>query len=648
MGRPELLLAVPDGSPPAIPEKVTDLIEGLRSHQLGMPPLVYECLEAIDDKLGAKDPVALSNTMAIVMMPEVRRWPAFARRESDLGMSLTINSATHRSPLLQLVCQYPEVYWVFVSHPDDDERSEGYDALLKLPAISWKDHFIRGDANGLTQLRSLITNHENGFRTLFDPTGLRAGARWHLSGAAEERQPGYSVNALSLEDETSFALFNGYVLFRRGYSTYVASTLAETKRLLGPSTPGFSAVIEDLFLNFRDEERHELRRLAMLPDKEEWPADLLQRRMTAFSALKANSDAFYHLVISAGMPERPVTDVVWASKPYGGMFARELDEADQKIRNSCRRHLDDTDEKIRKSSQRTAATGHRERHGTPGPLHAVAEDLVLRAGRTLGEAASTTAVAIHAAVLALDARRCLADSKSSLALTALGLQHKAEVMADCLFIGRLEDLNAGRRLDDLHDSVRHIVGAQASASPTTTTKRKIQRLDAMIHFATELGSIYDSFGQFDEAESLRQAVLRYQLDIQVVHFASLREPVSIIGLLSLPGVVFKYYIGALLRSGWAIAGACVAWIGLFASLYAIGADEAVSLRSVVASLLNAGFFFVSGNAPPVPSLTTMPTLFISSASGELAFQAVVFLNCLCGFVHLGIFIAYLYSKVARK
>jgi hypothetical protein len=630
MGRPEILLAVPGGRRPAVLETVLELIEQRHSHRVEGPPLTYIRLDEIDEQLDTRAPGALTNLMAIVLLPEQQRWPEFAG-----GMSLTVNSDMHESPVLQLVCRYPEVYWVFVRHPEDTEASEGYKALLQIQRVRWDDHVLSGDSAGLLRLACLIENHAKGFRTLFDPTGLRAAAHWHLTEDDNKREQGPSINALSVEDESSFALYNGYTLFRRGFSTYVASTLSETRRLLGDSSIDFSAVIEDLFLNFRDGQLHTLRDTAMLPNSKERPEDLLKRRMAMFQPLRQKRESLYHLVISAAMPEHQIPDVVWASKPYGGMFALELQGADKQI------------SKIGGIPERQPRAISDEKHGKPGALHAVAEDLVRRAGEALNEAGPSSAAAIHGAVLALEARRCLADSKSALTLTALSLQHRSEVIADCMFMGRMEDLNANRRLDDLKQAVRGILLIQ-DATAKIAAKCEIQCLDAMTHFATELGSIYDAYGQFDEAESLRQAVLQYQIDIQVARSASLREPVSVVGLLSLTGVAFKYYIGLLLRSGWHIALACILWIGVFGALYTLGAEGAASFKRLAESLLTAGFFFVSGNAPPIAAPVRTPTLFVGTGTGELVFQVIVFLNCVCGFVHLGIFIAYIYSKVARK
>jgi hypothetical protein len=667
MGRPEILLAVPEDPSSGALEKVLEILRGDRTHRFEVPPLIYLGLEEIDEKLEARSCKALFDTMVVVLLPAQERWPKFAN-----GMSLTINSESHRSPLLELACQYPEVYWVFVRHPEDEEETEGYKALLAVHQVSWEDHVVGGDSRRLEHLAYLVERHGSGFRTLFDPTGLRAAAHWLLMEKKAEQS--VSIHALSIEDESSFALFNGYVLFRQGFSTYLASTRRETQRLLGDPSIRFSAVIEDLFLNFCDGDRINLRKEAMLPMDIESPEELLTRRMSMFPNLEKESTSFYHLVISAAVPEHPSLDVIWTTKPYGGMFAKEIEEAKEKIK------------KIRFPRGEKQASNYGEidpDHGIPGALHVLAENLIRRAGEALNERSggASAAAAVHAAVLALEARRCLADSKSSLDLTALSLQHKAEVIADCMFIGTMTDLNAEKRLLDLKESIERTLGTREAAS-NTVAKCEIQRLDAMMHIATELSSIYDACGQFDEAELLRRSVLRYQLDIRVARSTALYALVSeirrglhdnrleegrdvacpeeiwqegdhqwakgVLGLTALPVIGFKYYIGALLRNGWIIVGFCLLWVILFGAVYLVGAPETVSLKNVAQSLLTSGFFFVSGNAPPIPSPGAAPTLFFGGAAGQFAYQAVVFLNCLWGFVHLGIFIAYLYSKVARK
>jgi len=90
------------------------------------------------------------------------------------------------------------------------------------------------------------------------------------------------------------------------------------------------------------------------------------------------------------------------------------------------------------------------------------------------------------------------------------------------------------------------------------------------------------------------------------------------------------------------------WIVLFGAAYLFGAPARLSLGSAAQSLLASGFFFVTGNSLPIAGPAINATLFAIGRPGQIAYLSVVFLNCLCGFVHLGIFIAYLYSKVARK
>jgi hypothetical protein len=669
MGRPSILLTAHEGLPSLALEGILDCIARTRTHRLEEPPLLYSCLEVIDEKLEARTCGTLFETMAIVLLPRQQQW-----LEIGDGISLTINDATCRSPLLELVCRYPEVYWVFVRHPDDGEESEGYKALQAIPQVRWEDHLVGSDRSGLNQLASLIRRHSNGFRTLLDPTGLRAGARGRLRNVDNREDQPPSIFALSVEDESSFALFNGYALFRRGFSTYLAASLKETERLLSDPSIKFSAVIEDLFLTFRDEERTKLIKKSMVPADNEMPDDLLKRRMLAFGKLEKQSATFYHLVISSASPRDPISSVAWTTKPYGGMLAKEIEKAARTLETLCFRRGQLSVHGNPKTHQR---------HGISGVLHVVAEDLVRRAGEALTDRAinASATAAVHAAVLALEALRILGPSNSSVALTALALQHKAEVIADCMFIGTMTGLNAQERLRDLRESVDHLLGAEGAQS-NGGAKSEIQRLDAMMHIAMELSSIYDSCGRFDEAEVLRRSVLRYQLGIQAARSAFLYAVISTIrwewrnvleaersddrgpigrwreeepqssgmalGLLAAPAIVCKSYIGMLLRSGWIIAGACIVWICLFGIVYMLGTPKVTPSHSVSDEFLNSGSFFVSGNALPGPMPTRPLTLFLHGAAGRTIYCFVVFLNCLVGFIHLGVFIAYLYSKVARK
>ncbi len=122
-----------------------------------------------------------------------------------------------------------------------------------------------------------LREHASGFRTIFDPTGLRflvlissnAAHTKHdtisplgLPSPDQLSQSGPLAYGISLEDELGYALLNGYFLYKQGLSTFVIATLAEYRRSLtysqhlsnNPDTsPPFTwHAIEDVELCFAD------------------------------------------------------------------------------------------------------------------------------------------------------------------------------------------------------------------------------------------------------------------------------------------------------------------------------------------------------------------------------------------------------------
>jgi len=154
--------------------------------------------------------------------------------------------ADARHPLrpTELILRYPEVYWIFIvdNLPDWTFVEE---QLLKT-GISHhllSLHFVK-----ITHLMDLVLRlgeHAAGFRTIFDPTGLRF-LVLSASNASNDKQNDIAplglrlgdnfdlcrpiTYGISLEDEISFALLNGYFLYKQGYSTFVIATLGEYKR----------------------------------------------------------------------------------------------------------------------------------------------------------------------------------------------------------------------------------------------------------------------------------------------------------------------------------------------------------------------------------------------------------------------------------
>ena len=683
MTRPVLLLAVHKEAEPGDFESVTDVAQNAGSHRFDTPPLWCECVSEVEEWLAVREVESLRETMVLVLLP-----PYGQEGSGSDRVRLGVDWTHRQAPLLGLACKYPEVYWVFVQHEEESSgRARRLQEARIFKAVRWLEHVA--STLSLSKLEGLIENHKNGFRTLFDPTGLRAATRVFLSGEeadseSEEEAPsgerrsstdshlagrasvgneGDSESglplqrALCIEDELDFCVFNGYVLFRRGYRTYVASTYKELKRLLGEGTCyDFAVVIQDALLGFSDAELGVLEEDAMLPrghehgEDRESLAGLVARRFGNFEVLQRIDS---RLVISAAVPEGEVRGVRWATKPYGGIFSSEIDWIPE---CGCGTEVGST----------SVRHGVPHDHSTPGAKKAIAEALLERAKSMLGNGGQSGDLrqAVHAAVLALEAGKLLDNKTSVMSLAALDLQQRGEAIAEGYFVGTSMGANAEGRLEDIRKRVGEIIEAKGGQREGWA-KYELQKLDAIMHIATEVAAVYDAVGQFDEAEFMRREIARCEIDMLVAReawrprfFAWLNSTVGgrgtgvirkvLKGLWMWPVAALKYYVIELLRSGWNIARASSLWLVFFGVTF-FALRSQLTARGFVESLMDAGSFFVASSSPPGASIPRVSARLIADPEqGLLVYQLVAFLASACGLLHLGIFVAYVYSKLARK
>ena len=111
----------------------------------------------------------------------------------------------------KLAAEFPEVYWIFII---PDESYKQY-----IPESVYQYHFIL-KSNIAALYENYLKNVQYGFRVLFDPTGFRDWIRLNSEQDAIVTRLG-----LSIEDELDYCLFNGYILYKKGYNTFISSTL---------------------------------------------------------------------------------------------------------------------------------------------------------------------------------------------------------------------------------------------------------------------------------------------------------------------------------------------------------------------------------------------------------------------------------------
>ncbi len=109
-----------------------------------------------------------------------------------------------------------------------------------------------------------------------------------------------------------------------------------------------------------------------------------------------------------------------------------------------------------------------------------------------------------------------------------------------------------------------------------------------------------------------------------------------------------FYYGFLLRRGIWIVVFSLIWIAMFGSVYKLYFSEAA--HTWEQAMLNSAFSYLTLGTSPgdqVQYLGAEKASYWETAQG-MSYQIVIFINALFGFIHLGIFVAYLYSKLTRR
>jgi hypothetical protein len=167
--------------------------------------------------------------------------------------------------------------------------------------------------------------------------------------------------------------------------------------------------------------------------------------------------------------------------------------------------------KLRLKSE-TSSANKNGGHSAPGVLALVAENLIMRAQQILDNA-KQVGDAIHAATLALEAKELLNGLTPTLAFQAFTLQQKAEVMAECLFIGSEYNIKLDTRFVEIENEVEFI------AKRFAESERNRAQLNVQLKIVETLSGVYGNYKQFEEElECLNEArKLNFQLKAKRWH-----------------------------------------------------------------------------------------------------------------------------------
>ena len=502
------------------------------------------------------------------------------------------------SLVARLVLTYPEIYWVFLSD------SSGTDALAH--RIFPSDY--------LGRLKKIIRLVTKGYSPLFDPSGLRQCIKkFHLKEIGVRLREDESA---AIDEEKSYAYFNAYTAYRFGYRSHIITSLEAMKELLKENESRSinpileckkkcNITFEDIYLGFPD---RELDDDLLLSD--------IETRDLNFPRLKNIKNRIFLTVghsklgQSGGFERRKFSDYRRALrnrnvrskvifKPVGGIF--DIQKKSNLKEKSLKK------EPIYK------------RHSAPGILLAMSEKLIVRS-EILLRGTKNIPDAIHAALLALEAKELLSDMTPTTTLEALSLQHRAEVTAECMFHGIKYNFEVKQRLRTLKKEGKNI--------SQWFKKHKIKKSAELSARATIIGKltqIFSNFNQFDEENQ------------------SLAEMRQLKGLLSFmqkpmlwPLYPIHWYVQFLLRSLSHFILTVIFWIFFFAMFwFLIISNEHLVFGDYLFSSLRT---FLTFEAP------VFSESLLKSGQKILLFGIPQIL----GFLHLGTFISHVYTMLQRR
>lgn len=553
----------------------------------------------IETETAQDSPAALRELVVLVEVYDREAWDW--ESPGPLGGS---DGAPVTSLVSMLILAFPEIHWVLYSPLLASSDRWMVDAHLLNPA-------------DLSRMGTLL---RNAYVPLFDASGLRELVRsWLRTDRSAGRPicdylPTRTGEAAAVDEEIGYAYFNAYLPYRLGYRCWAVHTLGMMEWALRekpPRTRPLEIALEDVFLWFPD--RSAGQSLSVIEERHARYSALGQARQTVLITFgtEATRESRRKTARDRAYLKRRGRPYQILYKPLTGLF------------ESCsaaglRKKLAWPPEEL--SEIEPGA------HSAPGRLLAIAETLLARARRILGSCA-TVEDAIHAAVLALDAKELLGGRTPTLALEAVALQHEAEVTAESLFLGVQHNLNVRHRLRDVSQEVAFVADAFRGV------RRKRVVLNGRLSIVERLARRYAQFHRVEEELAcLSEArTLRFGFWVRERPLRWMFWP-------------FLRYIAFALSSLPRFAAVIVAWTVLFGlSYHVLAALPGMQHHGFAEAMLAAAKFFVTlesapgwGPANPDP------------VSLQMLWNAWLTLQGFIGLTNFGLLISHLYLLAFRR
>ncbi len=566
------------------------------------------------------------------------------------------------SLLAMLILSFPEVEWLFGT-------IQGYALRKDQDLLDDQGYALRRDRDLLDEFRrthGLCNCGRAPFSPLFDCRGLRDWVRRRVRTDETTRKeaqylPRRRYHALALDEESPYAYLHAYAAYRFGYRAVPVDWFVLAGDLLrkDPEHPvsRWSLVFEDVYLNFPDG-CHGVSKL--YEDSEAKPGQFRGRAKEWPRLEEAGSRIF----ITSGHDDKPMVaernktyvmnqksnhrHIHTIFKPYAGIFKIwEESELGRRLRKDGKR------KRIGKVGRflwryglcegpdapgmsksfiwppkwvERAKNEEAHGHSSPGVLSLLATHLLDRA-RDLANTANTVEKAVRGAVLATDALELLGGRTPTLAIEALRLKHRFEVLAECLFSGVEHHIDLEDRMVEIRRTVDQI------SRWFGKDQQESAALNAEMQVLLDIVYVLHTYNQFDEEEECMDYIRELQRKLWIRNPRNHRNPIN--------RVIqpIWIYINWLLGTPTRFVGAILTMLLLGGAILALATspwppnDHIALLRRSLDSAFNALFTFNPSSLDPYPGFL---------------WHFFYNVGILIGIVHLGVFISRLYTWIARK
>jgi len=709
MIRPILLLASRYQSVAEALHEVVDLFLPSAELTHKIKHVSFNCAAELFEALDDLPPKSLLNTMVL-----------FDLGAEDETVWNMIQMKGERGLATRLVLSYPEVYFAFIGasgglkYPQEDsekltELGVSIQQQANTSALIEEHHFTSG--KNLFRMLELVQLHAQGFRTLFDATGLRSLLKFGLGeilAKLPEVRAGlyrhYSVSRLQhvaavAEEEAAFLYLNGYAAYKFGFRSWLAHTNKEFSRLArDQSSPSrinaenqFVVSIMDWHLAYRDDEessdiKRESLREIFLNEQVDGPI-IVTSFPHSFYLRQSPIQRLSKKVKEWRQPSTTAKDgnevehawtskSVILSKPYGGFFDLLRKTAENGSKNPCsvvfNSVLESMANDIKQPTRSPVATNAPIPHSAPHAFSVVVERLLNRSQELKTADPIDTESWIQAAMLAGEAKEVLGGLSLTTTYQALALQNEAEVRAEVSFYGMSVEVEVERRLNLLDKEVLLVQRAATSGRFKERREDVAARLNCLLLTAHNLRMQFSECEQVDAAEHCLRRFAKHQRKLKRLPFTSeiTRYPGAAINwLVSLPAGYPEYATD----SGTSVkklVGMSMFWIVFFSIgfffLFTLHPHLKGDIRKTSVLALGHSFFTFVQLQPGLSEaeqlkeeahfgLDKMPTG--DPAYGQirswhmkwlLAYWTLLSTELVLAYLHLGLLVSVLYRRITRR